>query len=1055
MVMSALVLSGLNLWGFESNHEQDILQANASNFDLLLSKSLRIISIGNRTVKRSVSPFLSISPETMVWLSSMLCLVILLAFATNPSDSSFRSYLTDNVLRRHMQAFRQDAFDAAHDSADESDSIHALTKNEASRAALPSHRFTNRITISLRTPAYDKSDYGLFSTSTVVEEKSQGAAEKTLHIGLFGKWWRLSSWEARKGLKAAGWGISNIRAIDTSEGDESFDTSRNDRLQDEAAESSTGTSERVLTKKKRSAASGKHRAESQSPSVKSKDASTSYDAKIGEGNASTRSGSGQAAPSGQSSFGDASPAAGSIGQGGNGTELAENAAESYLQLEQIRSISDVARKNLQAQLEELRGRKRDEDAARLDVKGRMKALDEHKRQAEATKREAERRLKQANVTRDNFKNRLAAKTQEMSSLRKKESTIYQKVQSSASEKDTMVRELNKKLEEEEKRQAMAEADLKIVKERLERLQESILEEEGNLEAAREMASEHYSLAGDQSFGSHIQHDIGPYSSHQGVQPFEIANHYSNAPDAGPGTAETSMYGNDSAAGQRWQPTFSEGPIAPQPRSLALVASMMDDAGPEAHAGSPLDAVAFDPTLSESDAELMAQNRFSPFSFDQNNVLFNHGIDRNLAQSRLSSATPLSPFQSDLLPSNLFQNADEDERHAGILPGTHSDRVEAALNRFGLDTSDVSDLGSNQDDVEVRSEAGESIDKVSTTSSTRGSWWSGRRRSKERDGQGKAHRGESMKPLTDSQVEQEDGKDVGAAALNKRRSMSIFPKLTLNPSAKSFRGSTKRGNQHQKMESEEDSQSSDLQTPSALGAADPLLRRAWNSSLGSLPSSQHDYETLRRAFEADGALSRASLDVQNPSNEQRWNAQINRGWPSHLRPSAADGQANGAPRSSSDSVRNAFAGYSNPASASTDWLDDIIMPIQARASSEALRPRTEAASSHTPPSRFGFLSSNSSKPSRFALWRSGSRDGTDVSSQSKADESSEKSDAESGSLASKASQTGDETVAVGAANLTSPSASKAKRTSFLWPSRKSEMASSATDTTEGNVDKQIN
>ena len=145
----SFLLGGLSLWGSTGSGAQEVTNINTSNLDALLSKSRGILAVGRGAVTSSMSSLLSISPETMVWLSSMLCLIVLLAFATNPSDSSFRSYLTDNVLRRQMQAFRQEVFDAAQEIADGSDSLQGITHAEFSRTVLPSHQFSNRITMAV------------------------------------------------------------------------------------------------------------------------------------------------------------------------------------------------------------------------------------------------------------------------------------------------------------------------------------------------------------------------------------------------------------------------------------------------------------------------------------------------------------------------------------------------------------------------------------------------------------------------------------------------------------------------------------------------------------------------------------------------------------------------------------------------------------------------------------------------------------------------------------------------------------------------------------------
>ncbi|KAL7418423.1 hypothetical protein Q5752_006881 [Cryptotrichosporon argae] len=72
---------------------------------------------------------------------------------------------------------------------------------------------------------------------------------------------------------------------------------------------------------------------------------------------------------------------------------------------------------LQAQLDEVRQRRKEDDAERQELKTRTKSLEEQKRQAEAGRREAEKRLRAFETTRDGLKAKIAAARGEVEDLR--------------------------------------------------------------------------------------------------------------------------------------------------------------------------------------------------------------------------------------------------------------------------------------------------------------------------------------------------------------------------------------------------------------------------------------------------------------------------------------------------------------------------------------------------------------------------------------------------------------------------------------------------------------
>lgn len=1019
MAASSLIFGGLSLW-----HARDggPSLTGLSTIDAFLIRTARLFSNARRLGSVLFSLMMDLSPQTMVWLASMLSLLVLLAFATNPSETSFRSYLTDLALHQHLHHFRQDAIDASDRrlSSMSSDELQGLTRREADRPSTQGHSFATRISVSLRTPAYSRNDYGLITTVVVSEQRHDGSLQSRRYVGAFGKWWTGGVvCERRHGMADSQktsssnfvqnpWGVSEMQAMDpASLREEQTVSTARQKSTDDTLVSVSQTEKTTIGRRKKHGNKARH---THSPLLSmSKDASTSYDSKGGEDSFTGE----RTSPNSPILNSDASltvpaeRAQYSAPHMPQNTESAhfEGVLEAQSQLNQVRMASEAARKNLQTQLDELRARKKDEDAARLDLKVRMKTLDEHKRQAEGMKREAEKRLKAANGLKELLENRTAAKAQEIDDLRKKEAVTQEKAEASVSSKAKRLAELWQKIGEQKEEEASVERDIAALEEKIEAMQDRLLEEQGNLQAAREMAAER-----------HVYNDTAPpsqsgselYLPRRGVS-------YSSSTDQAPDqfAAPRRDYFDHNAPFPSQQPHvapwangFTNAPVAPQARPLAHVAAMLGE--DVEHEGAD---DAFDPTVLVPMQQSIGGTRFSPFSFDGSNML-SSDVEA-LSRSRMSSVTPISPFSSDLLPSNLFQNADEDERHAGILPGSRSERVEAALNRFGLDTSDTSDIEMTQDDDgEDASERQEHVqDKVMSGGRT---WWGGRTRSKERSTG-------SMAPLSDlnsMHESQSNGDDSEVAGVGKRRSLSIFPKLSLNPGAKSFRGSIRRnaapGTQADQSISAVPARMSVDEPYPSRQKEDLITRQAWNASSGHLPSSQHDYETLRRAFEADNSARPDAV-----RSDENWGTvgsgrNSGMGWPTHL-----DGASM---RSSSDSVAQVSRAHTDSIFNGArrqpiDWLDDMIMPLERTTSRGSQYSTQSGANPRDGP--------GTSKGSRFALWRNASSHDYSVE---KSRDDVENSNAIAEDVRASEMDNGTPTLET--------AASKPKRTSFLW-SRKTD------------------
>jgi len=848
-------------------------------------------------------------------------------------------------------------------------------------------------------------------------------------VGLFGKWWisgQVRTPKAktqREGKGANGrvqdsWGVLRMKAGDATEESDSAENekpSSTKRAATTSGKASTGVAGHETLSASNGKPTGRRKKQAHKPKpphLQAENESTTAEVRLGDDSGTINGSIASRGAEGQEKGNEAeqhSPAASSAVPEGNGN------AELQSQLEQVRLTSESSRNLLQAQLEELRSRKRDEDAVRLDVKGRMKTLDESKRHAEGIKREAERRLKAANGLREALEHRIESKVQEMKDWKAREGTQEIKVRESGEKKTSRIADMKKEIAIKEQESHDAEAELEQLKAKLETIQQRMLEEEANLGSARELAAEREAAMmanrGYNSASSPLYYNTYPLLSGPG----ELSDH---------SIGDMSMESMSQHAG--WNAPYSSYGASSNHQMSMTSDDVRED----------LD-VKFDPTIAAVQVDNAAHHSaFAPFSYDKPAFLL-QDIQPPTSSRILGEGihVPPSPFTSDLLPSNLFQNADDDEKHVGVLPGSRSEQVEAALNRFGLDTSDTSDIGEEDNGGDTAEEKGEDEDDIEagdkelsrsangTFRTAARSWWNARSRNASKDRSTSGSNMTSLRSSNDNRVSpavsslDTAGTDQEAT---KRRSLSIFPKLSLNPGAKSFRGSSKKVNIA-------DTQFADYN--------DVAMQAAWNNSTGQLPTRQ-DFESMKRAFQTNN-LGAAEQD--DDEGRKSWSAfdtwqQMQNGGPMLAnravnRPSAAGYNINGpmyhTQRASSESLQpvRRFPG-SSTSPQGVNWLDDVLLPLQKCQSID------DANSSSMPRNaqRMG-------KPSRFAFWsNNGNVNGSQLSSAMSTSSSSSAGAPQAG-VSDGEAQVPPPTEAAASSATPQPS----KRTSFRW-SRRSESSS---------------
>lgn len=126
------------------------------------------------------------------------------AYLTNPSENSFRAYLTEQSFRYHLSRL-----DNADDVNLPLDRFHSQTISKTSTPSsncastftaenAPSFHFANRASISLRTPKHVFHSFAIFTIAAILPSSKSSNRERqdvcmisdSWYIGAFGKWWK-------------------------------------------------------------------------------------------------------------------------------------------------------------------------------------------------------------------------------------------------------------------------------------------------------------------------------------------------------------------------------------------------------------------------------------------------------------------------------------------------------------------------------------------------------------------------------------------------------------------------------------------------------------------------------------------------------------------------------------------------------------------------------------------------------------------------------------------------------------------------------------------------
>ncbi|KAG8746348.1 hypothetical protein FRC10_005337 [Ceratobasidium sp. 414] len=171
----------------------------------------------------------AVDTRSLVVAAAIVSVVLILAYVTNPSPASFRTFLTELAFRRHLSKL--------HDASDaESPSLHWARHSHQIDAA-PHLQFATRASVSIRSSAHIFRSFGVLTIAAVTPVGDHRAGTKSHNsspapipinvfasdhgrwfLGAFGKWWFGGTLLLGKGDDAhAHAGLLDIRLLDDSE----------------------------------------------------------------------------------------------------------------------------------------------------------------------------------------------------------------------------------------------------------------------------------------------------------------------------------------------------------------------------------------------------------------------------------------------------------------------------------------------------------------------------------------------------------------------------------------------------------------------------------------------------------------------------------------------------------------------------------------------------------------------------------------------------------------------------------------------------------------------
>ncbi|SPO27727.1 uncharacterized protein UTRI_04234_B [Ustilago trichophora] len=393
--------------------------------------------------------------QALLWAWTLIGILLLFAFWSNPTEASFRPFLTDLVFRERLRILNdQDAADSL--SQNTHTTGHVSNESTPSRKSDPNAfssllssasyssgpfalTFGSKVALSVRTPPFHRNDLGLFSIVTISQtmpirtvhdqhrlsqstrsnvpasNKADGSVDCTsLFLGAFGKWWVL------------GFGIPQLPNTTSQSSQQQSKTGREELEENLTDVTDWGVIEmRSIDPEPQSRRNSTHIPHIATPEIGAQPQPQPQPRQLDPA---------VTAPSPIPPTKEPLPEVESedcLSITALVSRSQSDIVDLQDQLAQVRSASTRACEALELDLEEVRAKKKEEERLRSDIKTRTKALDDSKRQVESSRREAERRLKTANAARALKQASIQQRKEQIEMLNKRRATIIAKKRTNA------------------------------------------------------------------------------------------------------------------------------------------------------------------------------------------------------------------------------------------------------------------------------------------------------------------------------------------------------------------------------------------------------------------------------------------------------------------------------------------------------------------------------------------------------------------------------------------------------------------------------------------------
>ncbi|KAJ6475300.1 hypothetical protein C8R47DRAFT_1142979 [Mycena vitilis] len=452
-------------------------------------------------------------------IRSVFCIVVfsivflVLAYLTNPSENSFRAYLTEQSFRHHLS--RLDDTSDDQDARDKAGSSQRRGTPPSSSTVPFDHgspfHFANRATVSLRTPKHVFHSFGIFTVAAIIPARADRAAcrprrdrDSTIvtdswFFGVFGKWYRggvLDAWYqdvVARSSDEESWtsGILGMKALDKHNEYDGLPFSTKNlpvtrsppklRNRDKSSQRLPARSSTPPPLPK--SASLPLHTPRPSPAERLHASPQNHSSQPTLATEQLRLGSPVLSRSPSTIF-DQSPR---IAEVLHQISLSKSSVlDLRTQLADFQVSASASHASLQGEVDSFRDRKRQEDASRSELKSRTKTLDDSKRAAESIKRDAEKRLKAAQNAREDASQRMDFLDKEISALQGRitddKSSVSQTHEISRPEQ-----EISEALEQRRQEIKDAEDVVAALNLRARELEDKLSSEKERLKLARERA----------------------------------------------------------------------------------------------------------------------------------------------------------------------------------------------------------------------------------------------------------------------------------------------------------------------------------------------------------------------------------------------------------------------------------------------------------------------------------------------------------------------------------------------------------------------------------------